>query len=81
MKELVMSLDHAEISCPICHSTDVSITGEPIVSHKPDNYGWYGQVHTIDIPIECKCGQAFAHKISAYKCRIITQILIGLDKQ
>jgi hypothetical protein len=64
-----MSLDHTEMQCPACHFSDVNMTGEPVISHKPNEHGWYGQVHTVTIPFECKCGQKFAHEVVAYKCR------------
>jgi hypothetical protein len=65
-----MSQDPAELSCPVCHSTDVNMTGEPTASHKPENHGWYGQAHTVTIPMQCKCGQNFTHEVAGYKCRV-----------
>ena len=64
-----MSQDPTELNCPVCRSLNVNMTSEPVISHKPDEHGWYGQVHAVTILFQCECGQKFAHEIVAYKCR------------
>ena len=61
--------DHV-ITCPACGSESVSMTGDPSVTHMPEEHNWYGQAHRVVIPMFCEdCKQDFTAKFGAYKCR------------
>lgn len=59
-----------DIKCSACNSVAVNMTGEPIVCHQPKKNGWYGQQHSVLIPMKCsKCKQNFRVEILSYKER------------
>lgn len=70
--------NHHSVNCPQCHSESVNMLTEPFVQHSPAQNGWYGQLHTVTIPMECEHGHGFLLKIEAYKCRVISNIEMGI---
>jgi hypothetical protein len=63
-----------DIKCPSCGSTSLNMTEDPMVKHSPENHGWYGQCHTVEVEFLCECGQLCSLRIAGYKCTAQIQV-------
>jgi ribosomal protein S27E len=58
-----------DVKCPRCKSEAVNMSGESIAANTPGENNWYGQQHSVSLPMKCSCGQCFRIDIVSYKDR------------
>lgn len=63
-----------DIKCPKCGGESVNMIGESVASNTPSNHNWYGQQHSVSLPMKCNCGQCFRIDIVSYKERSMLSI-------